>query len=224
VSQNLRILVVAPHPDDEVLGVGGTLSRRKAEGASLGWLIMTNISEEAGWTREAVLQRKNEIVQITKLFGFDSVFELGYTATQLDQVPMSELVSAISDVLTKYAPNEVYIPHSSDIHSDHRVTFQAVASSVKWFRSPFIKRVLSYETLSETDFCLESNRAFHPNIFVNIEGYLENKLRAMNIYSTEISDFPFPRSNEAIAALSALRGASSGFKEAEAFMLLRENI
>jgi LmbE family N-acetylglucosaminyl deacetylase len=223
MSQNLRALVVAPHPDDEVLGVGGTLLRRKSEGASLGWLIMTNISEEAGWTRKAVMQRKNEIEQITELFRFDSVFELGYNAAQLDQVPMSQLVSAISDVFVKYAPNEVYIPHSSDIHSDHRVTFQAVASSVKWFRSPSIKRVLTYETLSETEFGLEPNSAFYPNVFVNIEGYLEDKIRAMNVYSTEISDFPFPRSNEAISALSTLRGASSGFKEAEAFMLLREN-
>ena len=222
MSQITRILVVAPHPDDEVLGVGGTLLRAKAEGASLGWLIMTNISEESGRTREEVLHRKNQIAQITKLFDFDFVFELGYPTTQLDQVPMSELVSAISDVLTRYAPNEVYIPISSDIHSDHRVTFHAVASSVKWFRSPSIKRVLAYETLSETDFALESNKTFHPNVFVNIEGHLEKKLSAMQIYSTEMSDFPFPRSNKAISALSALRGASSGFREAEAFELLRE--
>ena len=218
----MNSLVVAPHPDDEVLGVGGTLLRRKAEGAKLGWLIMTKISVEAGWSSEKVLKRQQEITQISELFGFDSVFELGYTATQLDQIPMSELISAVTSVIKSFTPNEIFVPHSSDIHSDHRVTFEAVASSTKWFRSPSIKRVLAYETLSETDFGLGPNIGFQPNVYMNIEGHLEKKLRAMGIYSSEVEEFPFPRSNKAISALAILRGASSGFKEAEAFELLRE--
>ncbi len=218
----MKSLVVAPHPDDEVLGVGGTLLRRKAEGAKLGWLIMTRISVEAGWSSEKVLKRQQEITQITELFGFDSVFELGYTTTQLDQIPMSNLINAVSSVIESFSPNEIFIPHSSDIHSDHRVTFDAVASSTKWFRSPSVKRVLAYETLSETDFSLGPKRRFQPNVFMNIEGHLEDKLRAMGIYSSEVGEFPFPRSNQAISALAILRGASSGFKEAEAFELLRE--
>ena len=218
----MKSLVVAPHPDDEVLGVGGTLLRRKAEGATLGWLIMSRISVESGWSSEKVLKRQQEITQITELFGFDSVFELGYTTTQLDQIPMSELINAVSGVIKSFTPTEIFVPHSSDIHSDHRVTFDAVASSTKWFRNPSIRRVLAYETLSETDFGLGPNRGFKPNVFMNIEGHLENKLRAMGIYSSEVEDFPFPRSNQAISALAILRGANSGFKEAEAFELLRE--
>lgn len=218
----MKSLVVAPHPDDEVLGVGGTLLRRKAEGAKLGWLIMTRISVEAGWSPEKVFKRQQEITQITELFGFDSVFELNYTTTQLDQIPMSELINAVSGVIESFSPNEIFVPHSSDIHSDHRVTFDVVASSTKWFRSPSIKRVLAYETLSETDFGLGANRGFQPNVFMNIEGHLEGKLRAMSIYSSEVGKFPFPRSNQAISAQAILRGASSGFKEAEAFELLRE--
>jgi LmbE family N-acetylglucosaminyl deacetylase len=218
----LKSLVVAPHPDDEVLGVGGTLFRRKAEGVKLGWLIMTRISVEAGWSAQKVLKRQQEITEITEMFGFDSVFELGYTTTELDQIPMSELIRAVSGVIETFTPNEIFVPHSSDIHSDHRVTFDAVASSTKWFRNPSVKRVLAYETLSETDFGLGPNRGFQPNVFVNIEGHLENKLRAMDIYSSEVGEFPFPRSNQAISAQAILRGASSGFKEAEAFELLRE--
>ena len=218
----LTTLVVSPHPDDEVLGVGGTLLRRKAEGASIGWLIMTNISTESGWSPKAVLRRKDEIARITELFGFDSVFELEYPTTRLDQIPMSELVSAVSTVLKKYSPHEIFIPHSSDIHSDHRITFDVVASCTKWFRSPSIKRILAYETLSETEFGLDPNKRFQPNVYVNIEGFLESKLQAMNVYSSEIQSFPFPRSNEAISALAVLRGSNSGFKQAEAFELLRE--
>ena len=218
----MKTLVVAPHPDDEVLGVGGTLLRRKAEGASIGWLIMTGISTESGWSSQAVAQRKDEIARITELLGFESVFELAYPTTQLDQIPMSELVSAVATVLKQYSPQEIFVPHPSDIHSDHRIAFDVLASCTKWFRSPSIKRILAYETLSETEFGLEPSKRFHPNVYVNIEGFLETKLQAMSVYSSEIQNFPFPRSNEAISALAALRGSNSGFKEAEAFELLRE--
>jgi LmbE family N-acetylglucosaminyl deacetylase len=222
MKQEIKTLVVAPHPDDEVLGVGGTLLRRKAEGTSTAWLIMTDIRAEGGWNPQQVLKRKDEIVQVAELFGFDRVFELGFPSTKLDQIPMSDLVSAVSAVFEDYSPSEIFVPHSSDIHSDHRITFDAVASSVKWFRCPSIKRVLAYETLSETEFGLEPSKSFQPNVFINIDGYLELKLRAMNIYSSEVRSFPFPRSNEAITALAKVRGASSGFEEAEAFELLRE--
>ena len=218
----MRTLVVAPHPDDEVLGVGGTLLRRKQEGATIGWLIMTNINVEAGWNSEKVEQRKNEIAKISEFFRFDAVFELGFAATQLDLFPMGDLVRAVSDTINVFAPTEIFLPHSSDIHSDHRITFEAATSATKWFRCPSIKRILAYETLSETEFGLMPGQSFKPNVFLNIDDYLEGKLQAMEIYSSEAGVFPFPRSTEAISALANFRGSSSGFKAAEAFELLRE--
>ena len=110
------------------------------------------------------------------------------------------------------------------MHTDHRLVFDAVASCTKWFRYPSVKRVLAYETLSETDFGLGTSQSFRPNVFVNIEPYLDDKIRAMDIYASEIGEFPFPRSHEAIQALAILRGAASGFKTAEAFELLRERL
>lgn len=217
----MKTLVVAPHPDDETLGVGGTLLRRKNEGSTLGWLIMTGINVENGWSTQKIRQREIEIEQITELFGFDSVFELDFPSTRLDVVPRGVLVNAVAKVFEAFEPNEIFVPHAMDIHSDHRVTFDAVASCTKWFRTPSIKQVLAYETLSETDFSLASCHRFSPNVFINIEGQLAGKLQAMNTYSSEMGEFPFPRSNEAISALASLRGASSGFKAAEAFELLR---
>jgi len=218
----LKTIVVAPHPDDEVLGVGGTILRRKAEGVNVAWLIVTNVSVETGWSEEKVRERSDEINRITKLFGFDEVFMLNFPATQLDRVPMSDLVSAISEVFSSFQPTEVFVPHQSDVHTDHGMVFKAVASCTKWFRYPFIKRVLAYETLSETDFNLDPKQCFYPNVFINISPFITEKLRAMGIYSSEIGEFPFPRSYEAVRALAALRGAASGCDAAEAFMLLRE--
>lgn len=216
------VLCVAPHPDDEVLGLGGTLLRRKAEGAKVAWLIVTAISVESGWSKEKVNQRADEIKRVTELFGFDEVIALNFPTTQLDRIPMSDLVAGISEVFRSFEPEEVFVPHPSDVHTDHRMVFDAAASCTKWFRHPSVKRVLAYETLSETDFGLGTDQGFRPNVFVDIEPFLDGKLRAMDIYESELGVFPFPRSHEAIRALATLRGAASGFKAAEAFELLRE--
>ena len=218
----MKTIVIAPHPDDEVLGVGGTLMRRKAEGGKIAWLIVSGITAEAGWSDDKIKQRADEIKRVSVLFDFDSVFELNFPTTQLDQVSMSDLVATISNVFKTFEPEEVFVPHPSDVHTDHRIVFDAVASCTKWFRYPSVKRVLAYETLSETDFGLGTNQAFRPNVFVNIEPYLAEKLQAMDIYVSELGVFPFPRSHEAIRALATLRGAASGFRAAEAFELLRE--
>jgi len=147
---------------------------------------------------------------------------LNFPTTKLDRVPMSDLVTAVSDIFKSFEPEEVFVPHSSDVHTDHRVVFDAVASCTKWFRYPSIKRILAYETLSETDFSLGGGECFRPNVFVNISPFITDKVKAMSIYSSEVGAFPFPRSNEAIQSLASLRGAASGCDAAEAFMLLKE--
>jgi LmbE family N-acetylglucosaminyl deacetylase len=218
----MKTLVIAPHPDDETLGVGGTLLRRKSEKAKVAWLIVSGISVESGWSAEKVGERDDEIKRVGELFGFDETFVLDFPTTRLDQLPMSDLVAGISQVFKSFEPEEIFVPHPSDVHTDHRVVFNAVASCTKWFRYPHIKRVLAYETLSETDFGLGTDKGFCPNVFVDIEQFLDQKLRAMEIYKSEVGAFPFPRSHEAIRALAAVRGVAAGFKAAEAFQLLRE--
>lgn len=218
----MRTIVIAPHPDDETLGVGGTLLRRKSEGASIAWIIVTTITAESGWSVEKVNQRADEIRRITQLYEFDEVYCLNFKTTQLDTVPMSDLVSAVSDVFKAFQPEEVFMPHPADVHTDHRAVFDAVSACTKWFRYPSVKRVLAYETLSETDFGLAIGQAFCPNVFVDIEHFFSKKLQIMDIYSSEIGEFPFPRSHKAIQALATLRGSASGFKAAEAFELFRE--
>jgi LmbE family N-acetylglucosaminyl deacetylase len=218
----MKCLVVSPHPDDEVLGVGGTLLRRKNEGHSLGWLIVTSIDAAHGWTDQQIRRRKQEIQRVSQLFSFTEVFELGIPTTQLDVVPMKDLVGAISAVFASFQPNEVFVPHMGDVHSDHQAVFKAVASSAKWFRNPSVNRILAYETSSETDFGLNPNEGFIPNVFVDISPYLNMKIDAMRIYESELGKHPFPRSEESIHALATVRGATSGFQFAEAFQLLRE--
>ena len=217
----MKCLVIAPHPDDELLGVGGTILRRKSEGADIAWMIVTEISEAEGWSAEQVVRRSAEVEKAAKFFGFSQVFHLAFPAAKLDQVAIGRLVQRMSDVFKSYEPEEVFVPHRSDVHTDHRIVFDAAASCSKWFRYPSVRRLLAYETLSETDFGLMSAAAFRPNYFVDISSFLQQKINATKIYESEFCDFPFPRSCTAIESLARVRGAASGFHAAEAFELLR---
>lgn len=220
----MKTLVVAPHADDELLGCGGTLLRRCAEGGVVGWLLVTTMSSDQAWGTGKIEERRCEIAQVRDGLGVlpEHLYELGLQTTQLDQVPTGVLVGRISEVFEKFQPEEVLVPHAHDIHSDHRIAFDAVAACTKWFRYPSVKRVLAYETISETDFILKSEGLFNPTFFVDITGFIDRKIALMGIYRSELGTHPFPRSEAGLRALATLRGAQSGFGSAEAFQLLRE--
>ena len=154
----MKIMVVSPHPDDEVLGVGGSLLRYKDEGISIAWLIVTGMSESSGWSKERVEERRVEVDKISKFFRFDEMYNLGLPTTKLDTLPMGDIVKEISHILDSYRPSHLFIPHYGDVHTDHQIVHKAVASCSKWFRSPFVEKILSYETISETEFSLNSNK------------------------------------------------------------------
>lgn len=218
-----KILVVAPHPDDETLGCGGTILKHKKMGDQVYWLIVTGISEEFGFSENRVRLRNEEINQVSKIYDFDSVYNLQLPTTKLDEIPMGEMIASVGKIFERIEPEVVYIPYRGDVHSDHKVVFDVVAACTKWFRYNSIRRVLAYETLSETDFGINpDNLGFRPNVFVDISNYLEKKIKALNLYEGEMTEFPFPRSEQAVRSLAQLRGAAAGCKAAEAFMLLKE--
>lgn len=220
-----KVLVIAPHPDDETLGCGGTLLLLKEKGYSINWLIATSISEELGFSKKDVLKKSNEIEKVRKRFGFDNTFVLDIPSTKIDQIPMGELVNKVATVFKKICPNILFIPFKNDVHSDHKLVSEVSISCTKWFRYPYIEQVLYYETISETDYNIDSStKKFNPNVYINIDKYLDEKVEIMKIFSTEISEFPFPRSEKAIRSLAYLRGSQCGADSAEAFELLRANI
>ena len=153
---------------------------------------------------------------------FDTLFDLKYPTRELDRVPTLELTSKISEIFSNFQPNEVLVPSPSDIHSDHRITYDAVVSCAKWFRHPYIERILSYETLSETNFDYLQTNTFKPNFFIDISSHIQRKIELARIYESEFLNHPFPRSLEAIKALATLRGSMSGFNSAEAFQVILE--
>tara|TARA_B100000686_G_C16734747_1_gene942927 strand:- start:393 stop:1055 length:663 start_codon:yes stop_codon:yes gene_type:complete len=216
-------MVIAPHPDDETLGCGGTLLKHKTNGDEIHWLILTQISEDEGWSKKRVKSRPKEIEMVTEAYGFNSVHELDFKAKKLDTVPTSDLVERIGAVINKIQPNTLYINNRCDIHTDHQIAFKAVISCTKNFRYPFINRVYMYETLSETEFSPPlPGYAFQPNMFVDISEKFEQKLKIMQFYDGEILEDPYPRSLKSLEFLARYRGSRIGVKYAEAFMLIFE--
>lgn len=218
-----KILFIAPHPDDETLGAGGTILKHKAQGDKIFWLIITDILNEHGWDSEHVKQRQKEIELVADAYHFDRVYRLNLPTTKLDELPLTEIINRISTVIKEITPSTIYLQNRSDSHSDHRITFDAVMACTKSFRYPFIKRILMYETISETDFAPAlPEKQFIPNVFVDISEFINKKIEIMKIYNSEIMDSGLPRSLENIQALAQYRGSRIGVKAAEAFQLLLE--
>jgi LmbE family N-acetylglucosaminyl deacetylase len=216
------LLVVAPHPDDESLGCGGTLLRARSQGTEIHWLIVTAMTAAGGFSDESISTRSDEIDRVAEAYGFASVHQLGLPTAMLDTIPLGEITGAIGKVVREVAPGDVLLPFRNDIHSDHTVVFDAAASATKSFRAPSIRSVLMYETLSETDFGVRPGAgAFAPQVFVDVHDHLERKLEILATYASEMGEFPFPRSSDAVRALAMLRGAQSGVRAAEAFMLVK---
>jgi len=184
-------------------------------------MVATAMVEPGGYSSDQIAKRDAEIRAVSAHYGFAGTHLLGFPSAQLDSVPRQELVEKIAAVVAEVAPGTVYLPNPGDVHSDHSVVFEASATCLKWTRAPSVKRVLVYETLSETELAMSSHKGtWRPNAYVDISPHLDGKIAAVRLYESEFGTFPFPRSEEAIRALATFRGAASGFVSAEAFQTL----
>lgn len=220
----MRVLAIAPHPDDETLGCGATLLKHKSAGDRLSWLVATR-GHEPQWPEDLLKRKEEEICSVAVAYGFEKVIRLDFPTVKLDALPLDEIIAAIRDAITDAAPDCVYLNHFGDVHSDHRIVFEAAMSVLKPFYSGRhgVKRVLSYEILSSTDAMpAHPALAFVPNVFNEVTEFLEKKIEIMSLYRSELQPFPLPRSSESIRALARYRGATIGAEFAEAFMLVRE--
>jgi N-acetylglucosamine malate deacetylase 1 len=219
-----RTLVMAPHPDDEVLGAGGTIARLVAEGEEVFVAIVTE-GKSPAFTGTMVARVQAEAMRAHKLLGVKETFWLGQPAAALSEIPHSNLNAAVLDVVSKVVPTTLMIPFVGDIHMDHQLTFLSSLVAARPHQVEFPKLILAYETLSETNWNAPYlTPSFIPNVFINIEDHLSTKLDAMRLYASQLRDAPHERSIEALNALAILRGATVACHAAEAFVLVRHII
>lgn len=217
----MKVLVVSAHPDDEIIGCGGTLLKHVSEGDDVYWVIITNISEKQGFSRERVESRQAEIGKVASMLGFKRVVKMNYPTMSLDDTALNSLIPKLSKVFSELEPERIYVMNRSDAHSDHRITFDAVMACTKSFRYPFVKSVLMYECISETEFAPAlPEKVFIPNYFVDVSAFFSRKMEIMKVYESELAEHPFPRSARNMEALAVFRGAKAGVEYAEAFQLI----
>jgi LmbE family N-acetylglucosaminyl deacetylase len=212
-----NILIVAPHPDDEVLGCGGTIRKYADAGASVHVCIVTK-SYEPEWSVEFIRNRPSEVRRVADILGIEKVFFLDFPTVKLDTIPQKEINEGISSVVRDVKPDTLFIPHYGDLNRDHRLVHEAALVVARPALGQSITRILSYETLSETEW---GTTPFLPNTYEDIAGTLAKKLEAMKVYASEVKSFPHPRSLKAIEILAMKRGSEVCYDAAEAFMLLR---
>lgn len=211
----MNILVFAPHNDDEVLGVGGTIKRLVNDGNDV------FVCEVTSGINYKTLQQ--EACEAHSILGVkDNVF-LNLPVGQLRNMKQNELNSKVSEVINRFQPSIVFIPFIGDMHIDHREVSESVMVAVRPFSSPCVRKVYMYETLSETGWNIPSyERSFIPNVWVDITGTIDDKICAMNCYKSQLLEYPHPRSKESILDLAKYRGATVGANFAESFMLVRQ--
>lgn len=220
-----KVLFIAVHPDDETLGCGGTILKHKEQGDQIFWLVLTGPQKGLmpHFTDEFLAKRDAMVDGIAEAYGFDETIKLNLPTQMLHTLDLRDIIQKVSEVFKRIQPNVIYMMFANDVHSDHRVAFDAVYSCTKSFRYPFIERIYMIEALSETEFAVAiPGNTFVPNVFVDITDFIEKKLEIALLYEGEMQDNPYPRSQSAIKSLARVRGARAGVMYAEAFMLLYE--
>lgn len=220
-----RIMVIAPHADDETIGCGGSLLRWKDEGAEIDLVLVTEPTDNSQYLEAYLSARRKAIDTVSQTLNVTKLFEGGFPTCALDSLPFNDVMDWMSEIMHERHPSLVLLPFRFDAHSDHRVVFDAGIACTKSFRYPSIEKVLCYETISETDQNYRpDSSAFRPNYFVNISDYIDKKVELVEAYASELGHHPFPRSFESIRALAKVRGAASNFNSAEAFMIVKERV
>ena len=220
-----NILIIAPHCDDEVLGCGGIMAKYIKEGKNVYVAIVTNghLGAPELFSKEGTEKVRGEAKAAHLFLGVKKTFFLDFPAINLEVIPSYKLSLAISKIISGYEIDTIYVPHRGDIHKDHRITYEAALVAGRPINNSTVKRIYAYETLSETEWAAPfGDDVFIPTVFVNIESEIDTKLEAFRFFTTQIKKFPHSRSPEIIQALSNFRGATVGYANAEAFMLVRE--
>jgi N-acetylglucosamine malate deacetylase 1 len=216
-----RLAVIAPHPDDEILGCSGTIARCASEGAEIHVIFATTGVPHLVSSEEHE-QLRAEARAAHMILGVAHTHFLDLPAARLDTVPQANVNQAVAAILQTVGPDTVLMPFFGDIHVDHRLLFSSTLVATRPNQTGYPLRLWAYETLSETNWNAPYvTPSFTPTLFVDITSSLDRKLAAMKAYRSQIRDFPHERSIEAIEALARLRGATIHRQAAEAFVLLR---
>ena len=223
-----KVLVVAAHPDDEVLGCGGTIAKHTKNGDNVKIIIMGE-GETSRQTKRDKLEAgkllqglSKAATEASKILGAEEVELVGLPDNRLDSIERLEITKLLEARINDYKPRTIYVHHSGDVNVDHRRLHEAVITACRPTPGQSVRQILSYEVASSTEWQTPgSGTAFQPNWFVDISLELESKAKALKVYRSEMRNWPHARSYKALENQARYRGAQIGVDAAEAFMLMR---
>ena len=223
-----KVLVVAAHPDDEVLGVGGTILRHTTEGDTVRILLLAEgLTSRAD--RRDIAECRDELdalhvnaQRVADALGAESTQLCNFPDNRMDEVMLLDVVKQIEHILDTYRPDVIYTHHGGDVNIDHQRTHEAVVTACRSFPGQCAHELYFFETPSSTEWqMMRANRVFLPTLYVDIAMILEKKLEVLHLYESEMRSYPHTRSYEAVEALARWRGATAGVIAAEAFEIGR---
>jgi LmbE family N-acetylglucosaminyl deacetylase len=219
-----KVLVIAAHPDDEVLGCGGTIARHINEGDEVSVIFMADgVAARDGSLFEKDLHvRYIAASNACKILGVKQTFSLGFPDNRMDTIALLDIVKNVEKVINEIQPRIIYTHHAGDLNIDHQITHQAVMTACRPQPGFCVKEIFNFEVLSSTEWSTPSvNNIFAPSLYVDISSTFDKKNTALECYNEEMRKFPHSRSIEAVEALAKYRGATVGVGLAEAFFVSR---
>ena len=230
---NKKILVVAAHPDDEILGCGGTILRHVEEKDRVQVLILSEGVTSRDESRDTEL-RQDELSQLhqaaqnaANFMGVEKISVCNFPDNRMDSVALLDVVKRIEKKVAEFQPDTIYTHHVGDVNVDHKITHEAVVTACRPLPNTSVKDIFFFETLSCSEWqMMTPDNIFCPNVFVDIGNYIDKKIEALHYYESEMREYPHSRSYEAIRILAQQRGFSVGSYYAEAFMcgrIIRSN-
>jgi len=219
------VAVIVAHPDDEVLAFGGTIKRHSDRGDKIHVLILaTGHTSRLGTGQndsQSIASLRADAQKASELLGVETLDFAEFPDNQMDTVPLLEVVREVERFLERHKPSTLFTHHLGDLNIDHRVTAQAVLTAGRPLPGVSTRRIITGEVLSSSEYGAQNDR-FTPNLYQPLtEGQLEVKKNALSAYTTEIREWPHPRSIGALDAQARLRGAECGHEAAEGFVLVR---
>ncbi|MBI5701737.1 PIG-L family deacetylase [Candidatus Saganbacteria bacterium] len=220
----MNILIIAPHPDDETLGVGGVIVKNVKKGNKVYCCVLTKAFPPQ-YSEELIVRKREEAEEARRVLGVEKNYYLELPTLKLDTLPLFDIQQKIMAVISKCHPEVVYLPHHGDINSDHRVAFEAGILAAKFTKESTVRNVLSYEVICSANWAPPfPESAFIPNYFEDISGTLAVKMEALKCYRSEMKLAPHPRSLELIEIEAKRWGSVIGTEAAEAFILIRGRV
>ena len=225
-----NILVVAAHPDDEVLGCGASISKWSKNGHKVNILLMSegitarDSKRNFSLRKEELDKHKNKAKKAAKILGAKSVNFCNFPDNRMDSIDLLDVTKSIEKFVKTFKPQLIVTHNHSDLNIDHKITHEACITATRPQNKNSVKEILTFEVPSSTEwnFSLKQKNIFNPNYFENVSGFLKKKIKALECYKSEMRKWPHPRSYKAIQHLAKWRGATIGVEEAEAFELVRK--